>query len=650
MGSHPKTILKAVTLTTGDTERFFNPGLVPFLLRRRPRVALGCRFASRTPAAGWPWCCADCSERRWRSWRIPGWDGTGASDVSSVGAARGLQPVWRRVRGSEPPDVGDVQALQRRILDEQCFLSHLVADNDYFESRLADRQVERRFDVMFSGRIVKVKNPAFFAEVCAGIKARLGRCRVLVIGEGEEALKAQMRDIFEQHGVSCEFAGFIPHANLPDYYAQSPPAPAPDVGRLLGRGHQRGDARRHTGHHDGMDRRCRRIGPARAQRLRPASGRAGLGFGRLRLALEPVQVGVVLADCARRTVKEFNYDRAAAGILDAFAYLTERPSEVNGSAIRQGLAAVLPGLGASPVPASAGLLAPIGISFYTLQTIGYLIDVYYGRREPEKHFGIFAVFVCFFPIVVSGPIERAGHLLPQIQREHPVAFLYENISRGAKLIIWGFFLKLVIADRAALYVDAVFGHPDRHAGTTFLAATIFYSFQVYCDFAGYSSVAIGSAKLLGIDILPNFNRPYLALSVKDFWRRWHMTLSAWLRDYVFLPLAYALSRRMPEERYASLRADKIVYVAGDPRHVRALRRVARAKWHVPRLGMSSWSLSRCRGQLPDSAQMAIGPCGAHVRVGSAFLDLLPGRQCVRGIGYREEDRDGPGAPVHPAGA
>jgi D-alanyl-lipoteichoic acid acyltransferase DltB (MBOAT superfamily) len=243
---------------------------------------------------------------------------------------------------------------------------------------------------------------------------------------------------------------------------------------------------------------------------------------------------------------------AGLGVLVYFKYAT---------AIRLGLAAMLPWLGASSVPASAGLLVPIGISFYTLQTIGYLIDVYYGRREPEKHFGIFAVFVGFFPIVVSGPIERAGHLLPQLQRDHSIAFLYENISQGVKLIIWGFFLKLVIADRAALYVDAVFGHPDRHSGVTFLLATIFYSFQVYCDFAGYSSVAIGSAKLLGIDILPNFNRPYLALSIKDFWRRWHMTLSNWLRDYVFLPLGYALSRRMPEERYGSVRVDRIIYVA-----------------------------------------------------------------------------------------
>src|ERR1019366_205640 len=228
-------------------------------------------------------------------------------------------------------------------------------------------------------------------------------------------------------------------------------------------------------------------------------------------------------------------------------------------AIRLGLLRLLAPAGSAPAPSPATLLVPIGISFYTLQTIGYLIDVYHGRRQPEKHFGIFAVFVSFFPIVLSGPIERADHLLPQLQKEERIPFLYGNISEGVKLIIWGFFLKLVIADRGAVSVNAVFGHPDRHSGLTFLVATIFYSFQIYCDFAGYSSVAIGSAKLLGIDILPNFRRPYLAVSIKDFWRRWHITLSDWLRDYIFLPLAYALSERVPEKRYGSRRV--VIYVA-----------------------------------------------------------------------------------------
>lgn len=209
--------------------------------------------------------------------------------------------------------------------------------------------------------------------------------------------------------------------------------------------------------------------------------------------------------------------------------------------------------------ATTGALVPIGISFYTLLTIGYMLDVYHGRRSPERHVGIFAVFASYFPVAVAGPIERAGHLLPQLRPTDRVA-LYEHLSAGVKLIIWGFFLKLVIADRAALYVDAVYSHPDKHSGATFLLATIFYSFQVYCDFSGYSSVAIGSARLMGIEISPNFNHPYLASSVKEFWRRWHITLSNWLRDYVFLPLAYGLSSRLTEDRYARLKVDTVVYV------------------------------------------------------------------------------------------
>ncbi len=205
------------------------------------------------------------------------------------------------------------------------------------------------------------------------------------------------------------------------------------------------------------------------------------------------------------------------------------------------------------------VVMPIGISFYTLQTIGYIMDVYHGKIEPDRHLGTFAVYVSFFPIVLSGPIERSKHLLPQLHREKKIAFSYENISQGVKLIILGLFYKLVVADRAAIYVNAVFANTDKHFGLTFIAALIFFSFQIYCDFAGYSSVAIGSAKLLGIDILPNFNRPYLASSIKDFWRRWHISLSTWLRDYVFLPLAYSFSRMWKKEKYMSIRTDRIIY-------------------------------------------------------------------------------------------
>jgi alginate O-acetyltransferase complex protein AlgI len=206
------------------------------------------------------------------------------------------------------------------------------------------------------------------------------------------------------------------------------------------------------------------------------------------------------------------------------------------------------------------LVMPIGLSFYTLQTIGYILDVYHGRVNPERHFGTFAVYVSFFPVVLSGPIEHSRHLLPQLRRENRIVFSYENISRGAKLIIFGLFYKLVVADRAAIYVNAVFSNASKHSGLTFVAAVIFFSFQIYGDFAGYSYIAIGSAKMLGIDILQNFHRPYFAGSIKEFWRRWHISLSTWLRDYVFLPVAYSLSRRLKRERYLSVRTDRIVYV------------------------------------------------------------------------------------------
>lgn len=238
------------------------------------------------------------------------------------------------------------------------------------------------------------------------------------------------------------------------------------------------------------------------------------------------------------------------GLLFLFKYFDYGLASLQGALHRAGV------LFESPL---LNLVVPLGISFYTLQTIGYVLDVYHGRVEPERNYGVFAVYVSFFPIVLSGPIERPKHLLPQLRCDHPIALSYENVSRGAKLIILGLFYKLVVADRAAIYVNAVFGHADKHSGLTFLAATIFFSFQLYCDFAGYSNVAIGSAKLLGIDILPNFNRPYFASSIKEFWRRWHISLSTWLRDYVFLPLAYAFSRALKKERYLKIRVDRIIY-------------------------------------------------------------------------------------------
>ncbi len=180
------------------------------------------------------------------------------------------------------------------------------------------------------------------------------------------------------------------------------------------------------------------------------------------------------------------------------------------------------------------IILPVGISFYTFQTLSYSIDVYKRKLTPHGDIVSFFTFVAFFPQLVAGPIERATHLLPQFLTKK--VFLYSNISHGMKLMIWGFFLKLVVADRAAIYVNAVYNNVPMHGGLTFLAATFLFAFQIYGDFAGYSLIAIGTAKLFGIQLMTNFKRPYLAHSMGEFWRRWHISLSTWLRDYLYIPL------------------------------------------------------------------------------------------------------------------
>lgn len=180
------------------------------------------------------------------------------------------------------------------------------------------------------------------------------------------------------------------------------------------------------------------------------------------------------------------------------------------------------------------LLLPVGISFYTFQAVGYTIDVYRGNITPEKNFITYALFVSFFPQLVAGPIERATNLLPQFHKEHP--FQYKNISEGFKQMLWGFFMKLCIADRVSESVDIAFNNVENHNGTTLLVATLFFTFQIYCDFGGYSNIAIGTAKVMGYNLMENFKRPYFALSIKDFWKRWHISLSTWFMDYVYIPL------------------------------------------------------------------------------------------------------------------
>ncbi|MBN1534806.1 MAG: MBOAT family protein [Spirochaetes bacterium] len=179
-------------------------------------------------------------------------------------------------------------------------------------------------------------------------------------------------------------------------------------------------------------------------------------------------------------------------------------------------------------------ILPAGISFYTFQSIGYVVDVYRGNRKPERHFGILALYVSFFPQLVAGPIERSTYLLPQFRKR--MTFDYDRVTDGLKLMAWGFFKKLVVADRLALYVDRVHINPMQYEGLPLILATTFFAWQIYCDFSAYSDIAIGSSQVLGYDLMDNFNRPFHAKTINEFWSRWHISLITWLRDYLYIPL------------------------------------------------------------------------------------------------------------------
>ncbi|WP_041584616.1 MBOAT family O-acyltransferase [Syntrophus aciditrophicus] len=184
--------------------------------------------------------------------------------------------------------------------------------------------------------------------------------------------------------------------------------------------------------------------------------------------------------------------------------------------------------------AAMNIAIPVGISFYTLQALGYSFDVYRGKIEREKDPVQFALFVGFFPQLLSGPIERAGNMLKQFRPEN--AFDLDRMYSGLALMLWGLFKKVVIADRLAVYVNLVYNDPQGFSGPTLLLATYFFAFQIYCDFSGYSDMAIGAARVLGYDIMTNFRLPYFADSISDFWHRWHISLSTWFRDYLYIPL------------------------------------------------------------------------------------------------------------------
>ena len=180
------------------------------------------------------------------------------------------------------------------------------------------------------------------------------------------------------------------------------------------------------------------------------------------------------------------------------------------------------------------VLLPMGISFYTFQTLSYSIDVYRGSIKPEKHFGIFALYISFFPQLVAGPIERAQSLLPQFYNENK--FDYDRITKGLKIMMGGFFKKVVVADRLGVAVNTIYNAPAKHNGIQFIIATIFFAFQIFYDFSGYSDIAIGSAKVMGFNLMKNFERPYFSKTITEFWRRWHISLSSWFKDYLYIPL------------------------------------------------------------------------------------------------------------------
>jgi alginate O-acetyltransferase complex protein AlgI len=203
------------------------------------------------------------------------------------------------------------------------------------------------------------------------------------------------------------------------------------------------------------------------------------------------------------------------------------------------------------------MIIPVGLSYMVFTVLSYQIEIKRGNILPERHLGYFSLYLLFFPKVTQGPIERPEKFLPQLRDVHN--FNYSLISSGLKKILLGYFKKLVVADRLSIYVNAIYNNSEHHNGTTLIVATVFFAFQIYADFSGYTDIALGSASLFGYRLSENFKSPYLATSVQDFWSRWHMTFSTWLRDYIFLPLAFWFSKSMKKDKYFFVTTEKWIY-------------------------------------------------------------------------------------------
>lgn len=187
------------------------------------------------------------------------------------------------------------------------------------------------------------------------------------------------------------------------------------------------------------------------------------------------------------------------------------------------------------------MILPIGLSFHTFQAMSYTIEIYRGNQKAERHFGIYSLYVMFYPQLVAGPIERPQNMLHQFHEPHKLE--YDNVAAGMRTMLWGLVKKIVIADRLSLYTTDVFNHAHDQSATALIIATIFFAFQIFCDFSGYSDIAIGAAQVMGFKLMTNFNKPYSATNLADFWRKWHISLSTWLSDYLFNPIAVGLRDR-----------------------------------------------------------------------------------------------------------
>jgi len=238
--------------------------------------------------------------------------------------------------------------------------------------------------------------------------------------------------------------------------------------------------------------------------------------------------GLKMADAANKSAKRFWFWLSIGinlGFLGVFKYF---------NFFAESFGDLLSGFGFTADMPTLQVILPVGISFYTFHGLSYVIDIYNDKIKPERNVVDYSLFVSFFPLLVAGPIERATHLLPQIQRER--IFDYDKAVDGLRQILWGLFMKVVVADNCAIVVNEVFDNPEQQSSGNLAIGAIFFAFQIYGDFAGYSNIALGTARLFGVELLRNFAFPYFSRDIAEFWRRWHISLSTWFRDYLYIPL------------------------------------------------------------------------------------------------------------------